>query len=158
LLPLLATWHYVLWVNTKRKRKKHLLRCYVLGICIYYHPALTSWDSLMTWRSSESRALNTRCMHCPCMSAWTGTVCGRSYGHAEPLSRCRRHPWHPLWASLRGPLSVDQQERCLALREAEETFRIFLKMTVEILTLKEQEERVYGKQPKSTSGEDSEQT
>jgi len=39
-------------------------------------------------------------------------------------------------------LPVDQQERCFSLREAEETFRIFYEMTVEILMLKEQGERV----------------
>jgi len=39
-------------------------------------------------------------------------------------------------------LPVDQRERGLALREAKEMFRIFYKMAVEILTLKEQEERV----------------
>jgi hypothetical protein len=38
-------------------------------------------------------------------------------------------------------LPAEQQERCLALREAEETFRIFYKMPVEILMLKEVEER-----------------
>ncbi|XP_025423364.1 uncharacterized protein LOC112692794 [Sipha flava] len=39
-------------------------------------------------------------------------------------------------------LPADCQERQVVLREGEETFRIFYKMTVEILTLKEQEERV----------------
>ncbi|XP_025192764.1 uncharacterized protein LOC112592835 [Melanaphis sacchari] len=47
---------------------------------------------------------------------------------------------------LCGPLFEDlpanHQERDLALREDEETFRIFYKMVVDILKLKEEEERV----------------
>jgi len=43
-----------------------------------------------------------------------------------------------VWSSLRGH-PVDHQERHVVLSEAEETFRIFYKMVIEILTLKEQE-------------------
>jgi len=36
---------------------------------------------------------------------------------------------------------MDQQEKAIALNEAEETFRIFYKMVEEILTFKKEEER-----------------
>jgi len=39
-------------------------------------------------------------------------------------------------------LPTDHQEKAIALNEAEETFRIFYKMVEEIMSLKEEEERV----------------
>jgi len=95
------------------------------------------------------RASSPRCMHCPCISDFAKHTLFRCLnwdGLRDDLrARLGRYPAADYIPDIFcGPtfenLPAEQQERCLALWEAEETFRIY-KMPVEILTLKEVEER-----------------
>ncbi|KAE9543663.1 hypothetical protein AGLY_002059 [Aphis glycines] len=156
----IAKWHS-LWLHSRKALWPHRLipdlarwiNRSVPKVAWSYHmtQALTGHGCFQHYLHRMDRAASPRCMHCEC---WSDTA-------EHTLFRC------PNWDSLReglrdrlghppavedvpdmlcGPvfedLPVDHQERYLALSEAEETFRIFYKMVIEILTLKEQEERV----------------
>ncbi|KAF0772343.1 Uncharacterized protein FWK35_00000487 [Aphis craccivora] len=74
----------------------------------------------------------------------TGTVCAKdSVTGLDTLLQSKMYRTYCVVQSSRTSRSTTtHQERHLVLSEAEETFRIFYKTVTEILTLKEQEERV----------------
>lgn len=93
------------------------------------------------------REESLRCMHCASGSdtaEHTLFRCSNWDGLREGLRDWLGHPpvAEDVLDILCGPVFNDHQERHLALSEEEETLRIFYKMVMEILTLKEQEERV----------------
>ncbi|XP_025205813.1 uncharacterized protein LOC112602097 [Melanaphis sacchari] len=113
--------------------------------------ALTGHGCFQHYLHRMGRAPSPRCMHCPCGSdtaEHTLFHCPNWDGLRGDLrNRLGRTPSVAdapdiLCGPLFEDLPANHQERDLALREAEETFRIFYKMVVDILKLKEEEERV----------------